>query len=125
MDEKSSIILGVITGSALMVVLVLVIVIFVVQAIKRLERKENEHTISLKNKELEQLRAVIEAQESEREKLAVNLHDEVGTLLSTLKLNVSRHKRSLSKNKLTEEAEDKHKHIMIIIAKAETRHKKQ
>lgn len=103
MGSKESIVLFVIAGSLMIFVLVMVIILFVIQFSKKIQQKENEHLMTLKNKELELLRSVIETQESEREIIAANLHDEVGPLLSTLKLKISKHKRSLSKKILTEE----------------------
>jgi signal transduction histidine kinase len=104
-DEKS-IIFVVIAGTMVMFVLMLAIIMFVILYNRKLVAKENEHNLSIKDKELEMLRSVIEAQENEREKIARNLHDEVGPLLSALKLNISRFKRLLQKEKLTEETLD-------------------
>ena len=104
-DEKSIIFL-VIAATSVMFVLLLAIVIFVVLYNRKLVIKENEHNLAIKDQELVMLRSVIDAQESEREKIARNLHDEVGPLLSTLKLNVSRFKRLLQKEKLTPETLD-------------------
>lgn len=105
-DEKS-IVFVVIAGTMVMFVLMLAIIMFVILYNRKLVAKENEHNLAIKDKELEMLRSVIEAEENEREKIARNLHDEVGPLLSTLKLNISRFKRLLQKEKLTEETLDK------------------
>lgn len=56
------------------------------------------HKLDIKNKELEMLREVIQAQEMEREKLAAGLHDEIGPLLSVLKLNMSRHMKQYERD---------------------------
>lgn len=101
MGDEKNVVLTIIAGSALIFLLILVIIIFVVYYSKKILQKESDFALSLKNKELELLRAVIQTQESEREKIASNLHDEVGPLLSTLKLNISKHKRSLEKKLLT------------------------
>lgn len=77
-----------------------------------MQKRISEHSIQLKNKELELLKKVIETQESEREKIASNLHDEVGPLLSTLKLNVTRFKRALIKNELSVEQLDREKEFI-------------
>lgn len=91
----------VIAATMVMFVLMLSIVMFVILYNRKLVVKENDHKLQIKDKELEMLRTIIEAQESEREKIARNLHDEVGPLLSTLKLNISRYKKSLQKEELT------------------------
>ncbi len=99
-DEKSMVII-VVAGTLLMFVLILAIIMFVALYNRKLVVKETEHKLQIKDKELEMLRSIIEAQETEREKIARNLHDEVGPLLSTLKLNISRFKKSLQKEKLS------------------------
>ena len=101
MADEKSIIFVVIAGTMVMFVLMLAIIMFVILYNRKLVTKENEHNLTIKDKELEMLRSVIEAEENEREKIARNLHDEVGPLLSTLKLNISRYKKSLQKEKLT------------------------
>lgn len=112
MGNDKDVILTIIAGSAMIFLLILVIIIFVVHYSKKIVEKESAHQLSIKNKELELLRAVIETQESEREKIAANLHDEVGPLLSTLKLNISKHKRDLAKSNLTIEALDKEREFI-------------
>lgn len=87
----------------MMFILVLAIILFVVTYNRRIKEKEAEHQVNIKNKELEMLRAVIGAQESEREVLAGNLHDEVGPLLSALKFRMSKYQRDLVKNKFDPE----------------------
>jgi signal transduction histidine kinase len=47
------------------------------------------HEMELKNKELELMNAVVQAQETERTKIARNLHDEVGSILSMAQQNLS------------------------------------
>jgi len=48
----------------------------------------NEYKLELKNKELEKMAAVVQAQEQERGKIARNLHDEVGSILSMANRNL-------------------------------------
>ena len=103
MDNEKDLILIVIAGTLILVMLIFIIITFVVTYNNKMQKKLSEHSIKLKNNELELLKSVIETQETEREKIAANLHDEVGPLLSTLKLNVTRFKRALGKNELTAE----------------------
>ncbi len=98
MEDATSIILLVISGSAMMFILILAIILFVVIYNRRIREREAEHLMTLKSKEVEMLKAVINAEETEREKLAGNLHDEVGPLLSALKFRVTKYQRDLSKN---------------------------
>ena len=47
------------------------------------------YEIELKNKELEMMNAVVQAQETERTNIARNLHDEVGSILAMAQRNLS------------------------------------
>jgi len=95
MVNETNIILVVLAGSLFMFLLVLVVVIFVVTYIKRARLKESEFQLELKNKDLESLRAVIKAQDAERGRFAVSLHDEIGPLLTVLKMNITKRMRAL------------------------------
>lgn len=55
---------------------------------KRIGEKER-YKLELKNKELEMMNAVVLAQETERTKIARNLHDEIGAILSMAQRNLS------------------------------------
>lgn len=89
MDIEESLVLTVVLGSLMMFVLVLTIITFVVLYSKKILAKNNTIRLVEKNMELDLLRMEIETQESEREKIAANLHDEIGPLLSTHRLNLS------------------------------------
>jgi signal transduction histidine kinase len=54
---------------------------------KRIGEKER-YKLELKNKELEMMNAVVLAQEAERTKIARNLHDEIGAILSMAQRNL-------------------------------------
>ena len=88
MENESSVILIIIVASMLFLLLVLAIIAFTAIYNRRIIKKDNELKLSIKNRELAVLRASIETQSSEREKIALNLHDEVGPLLSTMKLKM-------------------------------------
>lgn len=104
MADQTSIILIVLTGTLVVVILALVVVTFTVIHTRRLAQKDNQHRISIKNNELELLKAVIDTQEAEREKIALNLHDEVGPLLSSIKFKLTKYKRDYEAGKLTEDS---------------------
>lgn len=104
MESNQNIILLTIAGTSVMLFLVLVIVVFVINYGKRMTEKDAKHQMAIKEKELEMLKAVINSQEEQREKIGKNLHDEVGPLLSTVKLHISSFKRKLKKETL--EVED-------------------
>lgn len=102
MVNETSLILGIVAGTLIIVILVLTIITFTTLYNKGLIQKDTQHSLSLKNKELELLKAVIDTQEAEREKIALNLHDEVGPLLSSIKFKLARYKREFHLGKLSE-----------------------
>ena len=65
MDSEENIILSVVAGSLMIFMLVMVIILFVVFYSKKIQERESEYLISIKNKELELLRTVIQTQEIE------------------------------------------------------------
>ncbi len=56
------------------------------------------HDVELKNKELEMMNAVVHAQETERGKIARNLHDEVGSILSMAQRNLGEALKQIPKD---------------------------
>lgn len=88
MEDSNSLVFVVIVGSLIVFLLVLLIIVFTVIYNRRIVQKDNELKLSIKNRQLAVLRASIESQTAEREKIAMNLHDEVGPLLSALKLKM-------------------------------------
>ncbi len=83
-------------------IIFLIILIFsflIILRQNRMKRKgENErYKLELKNKELEMMNAVVLAQETERTKIARNLHDEIGAILSMAQRNLSSVLKTVSK----------------------------
>jgi signal transduction histidine kinase len=104
MENKTSVIFIVIAGTVAMIGLVAAILLFVIAYRRRLREKEDEHRMQLMEKEREMLLSVITAQEAEREKIARNIHDEIGPLAGLLKMNLST-KSATQKVNLTSEME--------------------
>lgn len=100
MEQDAQIILIVIAGTMVMITLVGFILLFVVTYGKKMAEKDAQHKLAIKGKELDLLRSVIQTQESERETIGRNLHDEIGPLLSTLKLHISKYSRAFQKGEL-------------------------
>lgn len=86
MENETNIILLVVVTSLIFFLLVLAIITFTALYNRHLVKKDNEIKMTIKEKEVAVLRTAIETQTTERESLAHKLHDEVGPLLSTLKL---------------------------------------
>tara|TARA_R110002050_G_scaffold255829_1_gene394633 strand:- start:64 stop:816 length:753 start_codon:yes stop_codon:yes gene_type:complete len=78
----------------------MIIIIFVVVQKRKTIEREKEYAISLKNKELDLLQAIIDTQELERQKIATNIHDDIGPLISTMKLHLSKFEKRLKKGTL-------------------------
>lgn len=79
-------------ATLLSIVLLTSLILFFIFLIKSSTNKRKadlaNFELAFKNKELEQLNAVIVAQEKERAKIASNLHDEVGSILSMAHRNL-------------------------------------
>lgn len=116
MEATQNITLAIVTGSAIIFLLIVVIILFIVFYSKKLIAKEAIHQLTIKNKELDILRVAIETQEAEREKIARNIHDEIGPLISTLKFNIDKYKRDLVKNELKKEDLQQATEMIEIIA---------
>ncbi|MCK7555167.1 histidine kinase [Chitinophaga sedimenti] len=84
-------------GTVVMLTLGIVVVVMVVMQ----QKQVIQYKLSLKDKDLllqkERLVAVIQGQETERKRIAEDLHDEVGAQLSVLKLNLN-HLQQQSQN---------------------------
>ena len=65
--QQANIVVVIVIGSLIMFLLTLVIVVFVVTYSKRMRDKESRYQLSIKNKEVESLRGVIDALYAERE----------------------------------------------------------
>ncbi|MFT6923229.1 MAG: two-component system NarL family sensor kinase [Crocinitomicaceae bacterium] len=104
MVTETNLILIVVLGSLVIFIFAMLIITFNSLYNQKLAKKDNEHKFTLKNKELELLKATIDTQEAEREKIALNLHDEVGPLLSSVKFKLAKYKRDFNAGKLTEDS---------------------
>lgn len=88
--ENAEIVLIYIVGTLGMIVLAGAILFFFITYQKRLLKKELEINKMKAEQQDEILRNTILAQEKERKRIAQDLHDEVGAMLSVVKLNISR-----------------------------------
>jgi len=82
---------------------VIAIILFVVVYQRKRMVKEKEYELSKKNNELAVLNSIINTQESEREKIARNIHDEIGPLVAAFKLHLAVFEISLGKGTLKKE----------------------
>lgn len=80
----------IIVGTSVMLLLVGFIFLFVIMYQRKMINHQAELQKLQQQKQRELLQAVFDAQENERKRLADDLHDSVGQVLSTIKLNVHR-----------------------------------
>jgi two-component system, NarL family, sensor kinase len=104
MVTETNLILIVALGTLIVFIFAMAVITFTTLYTKRLTQKDNEHYLTIKNKQLEILKAVIDTQEAEREKIALNLHDEVGPLLSSIKFKLAKYKRDFEAGKLNKDS---------------------
>jgi len=89
-EESNNIILIYFIGTFGMVLLALSILFFFITYQKRMLKKQLELNETKAKQQKEILQNTISAQEKERKRIAQDLHDEVGAMLSVVKLNVGR-----------------------------------
>ncbi len=89
-EESNSIFLIYFIGTLGMVLLALSVLFFFITYQKRLLKKQLELNETRARQQEETIQNTISAQEKERKRIARDLHDEVGAMLSVVKLNVSR-----------------------------------
>jgi len=86
-----------------MFAMAMVIVVFAVLQKRKTAERDNQHDLEIKKKELEVLKIHIETQESEREKIARNIHDDIGPLITALKFHLTRFEMLFNKGELTQQ----------------------
>ncbi len=99
---NAEIILVYIIGTFGMVVLAGAVILFFITYQKRLLKKELEINIIKARQQEEILKNTILSQEKERKRIAQDLHDEVGAMLSVIKLNLSLFERKAENPKTRE-----------------------
>ena len=89
METERLIFITIVSSTIFLTGLVLFIIGLVYKYNKNRVLERQKFEMELKNKELELMNAVVQAQETERTKIARNLHDEVGSILSMAQQNLS------------------------------------
>lgn len=111
----AEIVLIYIVGTLGMIILAGAVFFFFVTYQKRLLKKELEINKIKSEQQEEILRNTILAQEKERKRIAQDLHDEVGAMLSVVKLNVSRFERKSENDSAKELANETKTYLENVI----------
>jgi signal transduction histidine kinase len=90
-----------VTGTLVMVILIVFLFFFVIIYQRKMIKNQADLRKLNDDKQSDLLKAVFDAQESERKRLAEDLHDSVGQVLSAIKLNLHR----LDKNCVSESSQ--------------------
>lgn len=98
---QADIVILIVAGCLGMLILVAFIILFVLYYQKKVLAQQNQMQVAENKYQRELLSAVIQVEEKERERIAKNIHDDVGTLLNVLKLNLSKIERNVKDEELT------------------------
>lgn len=101
--EGISVVYLVLIGTGVMLILIVSLVLFVALYQRRMLSKQNEIQLAENRHQRELLNATIEIAEQEREKIAKNIHDDVGTLLNVLRLHMTKLSRNAGDKVMSEE----------------------
>lgn len=104
MENQEQVAVYIALGSLVIFTLVIIIILFVVTYQRKMLEKENRIQMIEQEKQIQMFKATVEAEELLKEKIANNLHDSVNPMLALLKLNLSRHKIEVEKNKFNPES---------------------
>ncbi len=99
MENQEGLTTAIIISCLAMFCLIIVIILFVVIYQRRMLLKEASIKLMEQEKQIELFKATVEAEEKQKEKIARNLHDEINPILTVLKLNLSKHKIDIIKEK--------------------------
>lgn len=103
---ETDLVITVIIGTLLMFIMAGVIVFSVIKYQQKVLQQKEKLRLAEKKYQNDLLEATIAASEREREKVAKNIHDEVGTLLSVISLNQRKMRKNLGNESLVIETLD-------------------
>lgn len=89
-------------GTAGMLILIVSVVLFVALYQKKVLAQQNEIQLAENRHQRELLNATIEIAEQEREKIAKNIHDDVGTLLNVIRMQITKLSRNAGDKMMSE-----------------------
>ncbi|MBC7865707.1 MAG: hypothetical protein IAF38_22220 [Bacteroidia bacterium] len=101
--SHTTITLMILAGSLGMIILALSIIVFVFLYQKKVLAQQNLAREAENKHQRELLEATIQVEEKERERIAKNIHDDVGTMLNVIKLNLTKISRNSNDGQLVNE----------------------
>ncbi len=99
MKNQESLIISIVLGCLVMFSLILIIILFIVKYQRKMLLKEKQIKQIEQEKQVQLFKAIVDAEEKQKERIAHNLHDTINPMLGLLKLNLSKHKIDFSKDK--------------------------
>lgn len=93
-------------GTAIMLLLMMSVIFFVVIYQRKVMRQQNRLRVIETEHQRKMLQASLRAQEVERGKISTNLHDDLGSVLNTAKLHVTRLRKTSEEDPQLESAID-------------------
>ena len=98
--ESTEVILLIVAGCLGMAILVVFIILFVIYYQKKVLAQQNQMQLAENKYQRQLLSAAIEVEENERERIAKNVHDDLGLLLQITKINEEKILRNSDKKEL-------------------------
>ncbi|MBL7903343.1 MAG: hypothetical protein JNK73_15195 [Bacteroidia bacterium] len=99
MEKDQGIISAVLLGAVIMLLLFVLVILLVLNHRRKYLVQQNQLQLIKNEKELETIKAILNTQETERKRIAQNLHDSVGADLSVVQFNLTRYIHELQNTK--------------------------
>jgi signal transduction histidine kinase len=103
---------AIVAGILLFLMFAITLILFFVASRKRLSEQQLALEIKESNHRLALLKSIIETTEMERKRIAGDLHDEIGSQLSTLRMQLLRFKKNLGSQQEIEKLTDESKSLI-------------
>jgi len=111
-NSQNDITLLILTGSLGMILLALIIIFIVVVYKKRVLLQQNEIQKMQTDYQKQLLSATIRVQEREREEIAKNIHDDLGAVLSVLRLNTIKGLKNVDNHEVIENTSKQNQQLL-------------
>lgn len=113
MENENQLVILIGIGSLVMIILALTLILFYQSYLKNMLKKEKQIEAIEKRKQLDEFKAVVQAEEQQKIRIANNLHDEIISQILLINQNIDLHTRNYSKNRFQIESLEKDREIII------------